>query len=158
MIVQYPRAQRVTALEPYKLKIRWSTGETLGVDLAERLLALPALAHVRDPQVFRRVHVSGGGTSIEWVDSELGADNVYAWTREQMGEASHEMFHAWMVSNRLKLEETATELGLSRRMVAYYRSGQRRIPKHVWLACQGWESSRRRPKTKSLRAAQRSLC
>src|SRR5207245_1128288 len=122
---------------PYRLKIRWSTGETLDVDLGAKLKSLPPLAHVLDPEMFRRARVGDHGTSIEWMDAEIGADNVYAWTREQMGEASHEMFFAWMVRNGLALDDAAEELGLSRRMVAYYRSGQRRIPKHIWLACQG---------------------
>ena len=152
-MVHFPRAQRVSVLEPYRLKIRWSTGESLEVDLAPKLKRLPALAHLLKPEVFGQVHVADRGTSIEWMDSELGADNVYAWTREQMGEASHEMLYTWMVRNGLSLDDAATELGISRRMVAYYRSGQRRIPKHIWLACQGWESSHRRSRKRDRRAA-----
>ena len=33
-------------------------------------------------------------------------------------------------------------LGICRRMLAYYRSGQKPIPRHIWLACVGWEAER----------------
>ena len=36
------------------------------------------------------------GFNIEWLDFELGPDNVYAWANEQAGEVSHEMFGGWM--------------------------------------------------------------
>lgn len=59
-----------------------------------------------------------------------------------MGEASHEMFFEWMRRNGLTLGTAAEALGMSKRMVTYYRMGRKRIPKHVWLACVGWELTR----------------
>jgi hypothetical protein len=145
MKAEMPRALEVTPLEPYRLRIRWSTGETLEVDLEEKIRRIPALAPLLDPAVFRRAHVAEHGGSIEWLDSEFGDDNVYAWTREQLGEASHEMFFEWMHRNGLSLSAAAEALGMSRRMVAYYRTGAKPIPKHVWLACIGWEVTQGRP-------------
>ena len=145
MKAELPCALEVTVLEPYRLRIRWSTGEILDVDLGGRIKNIPALSYLLDPEVFCRARAGGHGTSIEWVDSEFGADNVYAWTREQMGEASHEMFWDWMHRNGMSLSAAAEALGMSRRMVTYYRTGVRRIPKHVWLACLGWELTRRTP-------------
>lgn len=138
MKAEYPRALHVEALEPCRLRIRWDTGETLDVDVSGKL-AGPALDHLRAPALFALAHAGCGGTCIEWEDSEFGADNVYAWTREQMGEASHEMFFGWMYRNDLTLDAAAQALGMSRRMVAYYRTGRKPIPRHVWLACIGWE-------------------
>ena len=134
-----PRALEVAALEPYKLRIKWDTGETLEVDIEEQLRGVPEYARILDPEVFRQVHIAEWGGSIEWFDTEFGDDNVYAWTREQMGEASHEMFYEWMRRNNLSLDAAAEALGMSRRMVAYYRTGRKLIPKYVWLACLGWE-------------------
>jgi len=134
-----PKALQVTALEPYKLRIKWDTGDTLDVDIEEQLRSVPEYAPILQPDVFRRVHIAEWGGSIEWFDTEFGDDNVYAWTREQMGEASHEMFFAWMRRNNLSLDAAAEALGMSRRMVAYYRMGRKPIPKYVWLACLGWE-------------------
>ncbi|MDX1252873.1 MAG: DUF2442 domain-containing protein [Gammaproteobacteria bacterium] len=144
MKAEFPRALHVEALEPCRLRIQWSTGETLAVDVAEALRRNPALKEILDPAVFMRAHAGEHGVSIEWMDSELGADNVYAWTREQMGEASHEMFYGWMARNSLSLEAAANALGMSRRAIAYYRSGAKPIPKHVWLACIGYETMHKR--------------
>lgn len=144
MKMECPGALDVVALEPYRLRIRWSTGEILEVDVAEKLRGVPCLAPILEPAVFARVHAGEHGTTIEWFDSEFGADNVYAWTCEQHGEASHEMFSDWMARNDLSLASAASALGLSRRMVAYYKSGAKPIPKLVWLACRGFELVRKR--------------
>lgn len=44
-----------------------------------------------------------------------------------------------MDRNNMTLNSAAAALGISRRMVAYYRNGEKAIPKHIWLACLGWE-------------------
>src|SRR5208337_1165471 len=111
---RFPRAQEVTALDPYKLRIKWDTGETLDVDIEKQLRSVPALSRILDPDVFRRVHIGEWGGSIEWFDSEFGDDNIYAWTREQMGEPSHEMFFEWMRRNGLTLSMAADALGMSK--------------------------------------------
>jgi hypothetical protein len=92
---------------------------------------------------------------VEWFDTELGADNVYAWAKEQAGEASHQMFDRWMHRNGLSLTTAAAALGISRRMVSYYRTAQKPIPRAIWLACLGYEVVR--PRTKAVRTAARRL-
>ena len=77
----------------------------------------------------------------------LGADNVYAWAKEQAGEVSHQMFDTWMHRNGLSLNMAAEALGLSRRLVSYYRTAQKSIPRAIWLACLGWEATRPEPRT-----------
>ena len=94
------------------------------------------------PKVFAKAHIAEWGGSVEWFDTEFGADNVYAWTKEQAGEPSHEMLNDWMRRNELSLTTAAEALGLSRRMVSYYRTAQKAIPKTVWLACLGCDSLR----------------
>lgn len=136
----FPQLQSVEALAPYRLRTVWSTGETLEIDVEERLRRHKRLAPVLDPEVFSRVHVSEWGNSIEWFDEEFGADNVYAWAREQAGEVSHEMFDEWMTRNGLSLSGAAEALGISRRMVSYYRTAHKLIPRQTWLACLGWEA------------------
>lgn len=139
-----PRALNVAALEPYRLRIQWDTGETLDVDVGEKLRGIPVLAPILEPEVFRLAHAGDWGLTVEWFDTEFGSDNVYAWTKEQMGVVSHEMFFAWMHRNGLSIARAAEALGMSERMIAYYRSGRKPIPKHVWLACQGWEFLKQR--------------
>ena len=138
----FPQLQTVEALAPYRLRTTWSTGEVLEVDVEDRLRRHAALAPILDPAVFTRVHVGEWGNSIEWLDEEFGADNVYAWAKEQMGAVSHEMFDDWMNRNELSLSGAAEALGISRRMVSYYRTAHKPIPRQTWLACLGWEAVR----------------
>ncbi len=135
----HPKLQAVKALEPCRLRTTWSTGEVLEVDVA-KVLRGPAFAEIRKPEVFKTVHTDG--SSIEWLDAELGPDNVYAWAKEQAGEVSHEMFGNWMLRNKLSLSGVADALGISRRMVSYYRTAHKTIPRSIWLACLGWEVTR----------------
>ncbi len=144
----FPKLQSVEALSPYRLRTRWSTSEVLDVDVEALLRKRAALAPILDPEVFARVHIGEWGGSIEWIDEEFGADNVYAWAKEQAGEVSHEMFDSWMTRNGLSLTGVADALGISRRMVSYYRTAHKAIPRSIWLACLGWEATR--PKERAL--------
>lgn len=137
----YPELLTVEALEPYRLSTTWSTGEVLEVDISDILHKHLALHPILEPEVFADVHLDDWGC-IEWFDSELGADNVYAWCKEQAGKVSHEMFGNWMYRNGLSLTTAAQALGISRRMVSYYRTAQKQIPRQTWLACLGWEAVR----------------
>ena len=141
----HPKLESVKALEPHRLSTTWSTGEVLVVDVAH-LMRKPAFAEIRKPEVFRQVRTDG--FSIEWFDTELGPDNVYAWAKEQAGEVSHEMFGGWMHRNQLSLQTAAEALGISRRMVSYYRTAHKSIPRAICLACLRWEIMK--PKLRSL--------
>jgi len=143
----FPKLQAVEALAPYRLRTSWSTGEVLEVDVGDILHKTSALAPLLDPDVFARVHLGEWGHGIEWFDAELGSDNVYAWAKEQAGEVSHEMFGLWMHRNHLSLSTAAEALGISRRMVSYYRTAHKAIPRAIWLACLGWEATRPNAKT-----------
>ena len=144
----FPQLQAVEALAPYRLRTTWSTGEVLEIDVEDRLRRHAALAPILDPAMFARVHISEWGHGIEWIDEEFGADNVYAWAKEQAGEVSHEMFDDWMTRNGLSLSGAAEALGISRRMVSYYRTAHKPIPRQTWLACLGWEAVK--PETRSM--------
>ena len=48
----------------------------------------------------------------------------------------------WMFRNELSLTTAAEALGISRRMVSYYRTAHKAIPRSIWLACLGWEATR----------------
>ena len=113
----FPELQEVTPLAPYILRTAWSTGEVLMVDVENILRASPFLAPILEPDTFKRAHIGEWGGTVEWFDSEFGADNVYAWAKEQAGQVSHEMFDDWMRRNALSLTTAAEALGMSRRMV-----------------------------------------
>jgi len=132
----YPKIKSVMALTAWTVRTVWSTGESFDVDLAKQM-KLKAFAEIRKPEIFKTVHLQYG--CIEWFDTELGADNVYAWGKEQSGEVSHQMFETWMTRNGLSLTTAAESLGVSRRMISYYKTATKPIPRAIWLACLGWE-------------------
>ena len=135
-----PRIEQVETLPDMRLRITWSTGEEFEVDLAEPITRLNALAPLRDPAFFAHVQVGEWGHSVCWDDEiDLGADRLYERCKEQAGELSPRQFDAWMKQHQLSLTTAADALGLSRRMIAHYRTGSRPIPKVVGLACKGWE-------------------
>ena len=138
----FPKLQAVEALVLYRLRTYWSTGEALDVDVEPILGKHAFLQPILDPEVFARVHVGEWGGSVEWFDTEFGADNVYAWAKEQAGQVSHEMLGEWMERNDLSLSTAAEALGISRRMMSYYRTAHKPIPRSIWLACLGWEATR----------------
>lgn len=141
----HPRLKAVEVIAPYRLLTSWSTGEVLEVDVEAVLRRIPSLTRLLKPKVFARAHLAEWGNGIEWSDAELGADNVYAWAKEQAGNVSHQMFGAWMQRNGLSLNTAAEALGISRRMVSYYRTAQKPIPRAIWLACLGWEITKPEP-------------
>jgi len=134
------RIQAVEVKELYRLSITFKDGKTFYVDLERIIKEYPALAPLLNKALFSQVHVDEHGTTLTWNDEiDLAADNVRAEAVEQSGNISHERIWNWMHRNSLTLDTAAAALGISRRMVAYYRNGERPIPKHIWLACLGWE-------------------
>ena len=53
-----------------------------------------------------------------------------------------------MSASGMTLDQAAAALGVSRRMLIYYRDGEKPIARSIWLACLGWEAVR--PQGKSL--------
>ncbi len=121
-----------------QLRLRWNTGESLTVDLKGLAKRYPQLMR---PEYFRAFVVDNWRHALEWPDGfDLGADQLYHLSRQQAGLPTPRDFAEWMKRNHLSLNTAAESLGMSRRMMAHYKVGSRPIPKHVWLACIGWET------------------
>lgn len=121
------------------LELRWSGGETALVDL-EPLLEQRGFVSLADPKVFKTVSLGDWGHSVAWSDgTELGADRLWLETLSVTGRADVREFLEWRMRNGLSLSKAADVLHLSRRMVAYYSSGDREVPAYILLACHGWE-------------------
>ena len=133
------KAAQVTDVQ--HLVITWSTGETLDCDLATTIRRHAALAPLADLAVFSQVAVEEWGHGLDWpAGLDMGADRLYQLCREQAGLLSPAAFDEWIKNNKLSLSTAAEALGMTRRMIAHYRSGSRPIPKTVQLACIGWEA------------------
>jgi hypothetical protein len=132
------RAARATA--PHALALAWSNGTEVTLNLAP-LLETAGLAPLQDPAVFAAVTVGDWGHSLAWPgEIELGADSLWHETLTATGRADTRAFLEWRLRHGLSLAKAAEALGLARRTVAYYSSGQRPIPKAILLACRGWET------------------
>ena len=124
------------------LLLSFADGEQFEVNLVDMIKRHRALDRLKDPKVFTSAKVGDHGASVIWANDgelELAADNLRARAVEQAGNVSHEFIWNWMARNSLTLDTAAAALGVSRRMLAYYRSSLKPVPRTVALACLGWE-------------------
>ena len=124
------------------LLLSYVDGGQFEVSLVDTILKHPTLERLKDPEVFNSAKIGDHGASVIWAnddDLELAADNLRARAIEQGGGVSHEFIWNWMARNDLTIDAAAVALGVSRRMLAYYRSGSKPVPRTVALACLGWE-------------------
>jgi Protein of unknown function (DUF2442) len=124
------------------LVVSWDDGRRAEIDLAPIIAAREVLARLADHETFHRVHVAEDGWSVEWPAAgiDFGAAQLRRWADEQAGEAMPAAaFRAWMEGHGFTLDRTAEALGLSRRIVAYYLSGEQSVPKTVMLATEGYD-------------------
>lgn len=129
----------VRAAGPARLEVAWADGTTMFVDLAAVLEASLPLAPLRDPAVFAQARLGAEGFDVQWPGGiELAGDQLWRWGREQAGELmSAALFRAWRGRHNLSQNQAARTLGLSLRMIKYYESGEKPIPKTIRLACIG---------------------
>lgn len=136
------RIEEACARGPATLALVWDDGKRAEIDLAPLIARRKALAPLADPEAFQRIRLAEDGWSVEWPEPgiDLGAAQLRRWADEQAGEAmAPEAFRAWMEGHRLNLDAAAEALGLSRRTVAYYLSGEQPVPKTVLLATEGYD-------------------
>lgn len=129
----------VRAEPPATLMLRWSDGTQARIDLSGTMRKRP-FRSLRDEDKFGQVDIGDWGHSIEWPGGpEFGADSLWLETLTVTGHGDTREFLEWRMRHGLSLTKAAEALGLSRRMVAYYSSGERPVPRSVLLACKGWE-------------------
>ena len=137
----------VKALTPYNLRLTFAGGEVFTVNLQPWISSIKALYPLKNADLFARAKRGLGGRSVDWTDGasvelDLGADNLRNLAVEQAGGIGHERIWTWLHETGLTLEQAALALGISRRMLIYYRDGEKPIPRSVWLACLGWKAVR----------------
>ncbi|HUJ83957.1 MAG TPA: MucR family transcriptional regulator, partial [Candidatus Acidoferrales bacterium] len=83
---------------------------------------------------FQTVHIVEGGAAIAWGDGDeidIAATTVERLADESMTPAD---FSAFLQRHSLSFDAAAAQLGISRRLVAYYVK-EREIPRYIALAC-----------------------
>jgi hypothetical protein len=136
---------------PTGLTLTYADEQTFKVDLAPIIERHASLARLKNRKVFATAAIGDGGSTVVWGDDddlELAADNLRARGIEQAGGVSHEFIWNWMHRNKLTLDQAADAIAVSRRMMAYYRSGEKTVPVTVGLACLGWERAKKAAKAR----------
>jgi hypothetical protein len=132
----------VRAAPPATIEVGLSDGKTLILDVA-KIIDSTGYESLTEPERFENVAVSDWGHGIEWpaIDQGLSIETLVRLAREQAGTAFPTAeFNAWMIRNGLTLTTAGQALGLSRRTIIYYHTGQKPIPVYIGLACEGWEA------------------
>ncbi|MFC4277049.1 hypothetical protein [Achromobacter aloeverae] len=138
---------QVSACGPQRLALAFEDGYAAVVDLAGTVKKYPSLARLMDRKVFATVAPDDCALGVIFANDDdltLASDNLRALALEQAGEYSHQSVIAWMHHNNLTLDAAAQALGISRRMLAYYRRGEKTVPKTVGLAMLGWDTLQKR--------------
>lgn len=125
-----------------RLALAYADGAEFEVDLTEWVGSGSALKPLRNAALFSGARIGAFGRAVVSGDGEidLAGDNLRNLAVEQAGDIGHERIWNWMHDNGLTIDQAAEVLGISRRMLIYYRNGEKRIPRHIWLACVGWET------------------
>jgi hypothetical protein len=137
------RIEKIEASGQSVLVVTWDDGHRAEVDLGAIIAAHPGLAPLTDPNSFPLA--AEDGWSVEWPTCgiDFGAAQLRRWADEQAGEAMPAAaFRAWMDRHGLTRDRAAEALGLSRRTVGNYLSGEQPVPKTVMLATEGYDKRR----------------
>jgi Protein of unknown function (DUF2442) len=130
-------------VKPMCMEMRFADDTRLTVDITPLAKKHKSLSPLSDWTIFKTAKIQDAGRTVQWSGSdelELASDNLRARAIEQTGQYSHEWLWNWMHKHQLTLDVAARSLGISRRMLAYYKSGAKPLPLTVVLACIGLES------------------
>ena len=135
-----PRLTAVKATEGYSVVVEWSAGERSGrretIDLGPDILTYAHYRPLRDdPALFATVHIVEDGSAVAWGGD--AAIDMPATALERLASETMvaEDFARFLKRNRLTFDSAAAQLGISRRLVAYY-AANRPIPRYIALACE----------------------
>ncbi|MCX7162669.1 MAG: DUF2442 domain-containing protein [Rhodocyclales bacterium] len=134
----------VKALPNYRLRLIYADDQTYEVELGDLIRKSKSFAALKDEKLFIKAKKGFAGRSVDWIEDEfdMGSDNLRNMAVEQAGGIGHERIWTWLHETGLTLEQAAEALGISRRMLIYYRDGEKPIPRSIWLACLGWQAVR----------------
>ena len=135
---------QVDALPDFHLHLVYADGQTFTIDMKPWINKSKHLLALKDPALFAQAKLGFINLSVEWIEDtlELASDNLRNYAIEQAGGIGHERIWNWLHNNQFTLEQGAKALGISRRMLIYYRDGEKPIPRHIWLACLASEALR----------------
>jgi hypothetical protein len=134
-----PRLAKVAPQEKLSIAVTWRADSGRPqheiVDLAPDLFTYKFYRPLwDDPKLFRTVHVTHDGTAIGWGPDDaidMAATSIERLAEEAMTPLD---FAGFLKETGLTYDAAAAQLGVSRRLVAYYAK-DREVPRHIALAC-----------------------
>lgn len=130
-----PLIASVSPHDRWIVAVTWADGRRQLVDLAPVIFTYKLYRPLRDdPALFRTVHIVDGGSALGWGDDnwiDMDASSVARLADEAMEPAD---FAGFLKRHKLTYDAAAAQLGISRRLVAYYAS-ERQVPRYIALAC-----------------------
>jgi hypothetical protein len=148
-----PVVRSVSAHDRRTVSVTWDDGTRKLVDLAPVIFSYKFYRPLRDDDaLFQTVHLTDDGAAIAWGDDDvidMDASTVERLAAETMEPAD---FANFLKRHKLTFDGAAAQLGISRRLVAYYAS-ERDVPRYIALACAYLEASLAKPPTALLPAA-----
>ena len=143
-----PRIAEAMPLDRRKVRITWTTGETVAVDIAPILYSRRTYIPLRqDDALFRSLKVSEYGNAIEW-NGDLDLSAVWL-ARLPSVVFDNADFRRAMDTLGMTLDGMAEALGVSRRLVADYRK-DRPIPRYIGLATRYLETLQKASRNQDL--------
>ena len=141
-----PRLKAVEALDGHLLRVTFRNGAEYTLRFDEFFADSKGLAPLQNEDAFKKAVIGDDGWVVEWVeqDIQIGADTL--WLDAQAQNASDEntrIFAQWRVRNGLTLAAAAQALEMTPRTMSAYGTGARPVPRHIALACKGWELEHR---------------
>lgn len=136
---------RIVKVSPCRRKltllVTWRGGLRSLVDLTDLVNDFEVLAPLENQKVFAQVAVGNWGWCLTWgADIEIASSTIERLGRQQARlVADGKAFCTWLVKNRLSTHRAASALGISPRMVGYYKKNDKALPRRLSLACVGWE-------------------
>lgn len=139
-----PRLLTVSPRDGFRVAIAWeghsSDTDPVVVDLAPAVFRYRIYAPLRDdPELFSTVRITDDGFAVAWDQDDLDMASTTIADLAEQGMAPAD-FAAFMRRNGYTLDSVAAELGISRRLAAYYAK-EREIPRHIALACRYLEKA-----------------
>jgi hypothetical protein len=133
-----PRIAHVKPCDGTRVQVVWANrgdSKPVVVDLAPVLFTYRVYRPLRDDRaLFETVRATEDGGAIAWGDDDaldMAASTIERLAEERMEPAD---FAAFLKRHKMTYEAAASQLGISRRLVAYYAS-ERDVPRYIALAC-----------------------
>lgn len=138
---ELPRLCAAKVIGLYRVAVMWADGRKAEIDLAPHILRYTVYRGLRENlNAFRRAVIVDDGVALAWPEQEvdISADAVAALQRSQLMTA--EEFRNRLKRLGLSFDAAAAAFDISRRQIAYYSAGAKRVPRHLVLALRGFEA------------------